>query len=210
MVSYSLNLAEDRCDGGDWMTETGTNTTPPDAVTEAGHPALAFLNTVSDDGKSRTVDTFDIGETLLDQLRAGGLTTHSDAPVGVQLHAILELREAAYSVFSAIAAGRRPSREDRLMLESAIKSAIADASFSPGADGPLFRPGPLGGLYDDLVLAILDLLQSGDLSRLRECRRCTHLFIDRGRGPGRRWCSMTRCGNRAKAQGFRDRRRASA
>jgi len=98
MVSYSLNLAEDRCDGGDWMTETGTNTTPPDAVTEAGHPALAFLNTVSDDGKSRTVDTFDIGETLLDQLRAGGLTTHSDAPVGVQLHAILELREAAYSV----------------------------------------------------------------------------------------------------------------
>lgn len=188
------------------MTETGTSP----AATEAGHPALVFLNTVSDDGKSRNADTFDTGEALLGQLRAGGLTTGTDAPGPGQLPAILDLRETAYSVVSAIAAGRRPRREDGLMLEITIKSAIADASFSPGADGPLFRPGPLGGLYDALVLSILDLLQSGELSRLRECRRCTHLFIDRGRGPGRRWCSMTRCGNRAKAQGFRDRRRASA
>jgi predicted RNA-binding Zn ribbon-like protein len=192
------------------MTETGTRQAAAVSPTEGGHPALVFLNTVSDDGKSRTVDTFDTGEALLEQLRAGDLTTTSDAPLGGQLHAILDLREAAYSVFSAIAAGRRPSREDGLTLETAIKSAIADASFSPGRDGSLFRPGPMGGLYDELVLGILDLLQSGAVSRLRECRRCTHLFIDRGRGPGRRWCSMARCGNRVKAQGFRDRRRASA
>ncbi len=192
------------------MTETGTRQAAAVSPTEAGHPALVFLNTVSDDGKSRTVDTFDTGEALLEQLRAGGLATQNDAPMGGQLRAILDLREAVYSVFSAIAAGRRPSREDGLMLETAIKSALADASFRPGRDGPLFVAGPMGGLYDELVLGILDLLQSGDLSRLRECRRCTHLFIDHGRGPGRRWCSMARCGNRAKAQGFRDRRRASA
>jgi len=188
------------------MTEAGMFAT----ATEAGHPALVFLNTVSDDGKSRNADTFDTGEALLAQLRAGGLATGTEAPGPGQLPAILDLREATYSVVSAIAAGRRPLRDDVLMLETTIKSAIEDATFSPGRDGPLFHPGPLGGLYDALVLSILDLLQSGDLSRLRECRRCTHLFFDHGRGPGRRWCSMTRCGNRAKAQGFRDRRRASA
>jgi hypothetical protein len=89
------------------------------AATDAGHPALAFLNTVADTGKSRDTNTFADGEALVDQLRLGGL-----------------------------------------------------------------EPGPLGGLHDTLVLGLMDLLQSDDLSRLRECRGCTHLFLDHGRGPG--------------------------
>ena len=31
------------------------------------------------------------------------------------------------------------------------------------------------------------------------------LFVDRGRGVGRRWCVMRTCGNRAKAEAFRER-----
>jgi len=59
-------------------------------------------------------------------------------------------------------------------------------------------------------LSLIDLMQRADLSRLRECKRCTHLFLDHGRGQGRRWCSMARCGNRAKAETFRARQRAQA
>ncbi|MFW5641932.1 MAG: CGNR zinc finger domain-containing protein, partial [Roseicyclus sp.] len=92
-------------------------------------------------------------------------------------------------------------------VEMAIKAALADAHLSYGGHGPRWTAGPLGGLYDTLALSLAALLQSGDLARLRECRRCTRLFLDHGRGPGRRWCSMARCGNRAKAQSFRDRRR---
>lgn len=178
--------------------------------TEAGRVALAFLNTVSDDGKSRDRNTFATGEALLDQLRQAGLDIDIDPPGSGQLRELILLREAAYGVLSAIAAGRDPLREDALVLEAAIKDAVADATLTPGKPGGLMRAGPMGGLHDALVLGIMDVLQSDELDRLRECRGCTRLFIDRGRGPGRRWCTMARCGNRAKAQSFRDRRRGSA
>ena len=85
---------------------------------------------------------------------------------------------------------------------------MQDASFTLGAKGFQILPGPLDGLHDHLVLALFDLLQGSDLDRLRECPRCTHLFLDHGRGPGRRWCSMARCGNRAKVESFRARHRS--
>jgi predicted RNA-binding Zn ribbon-like protein len=204
-MRYMSKVSESGCDGGDWMTEMGTTM----LATDAGHPALAFVNTVTDNGKSRQKNSFADGKALLDQLRLGGLDYVGDAPGAGQLYELLHLREAAYSVLSAVAAGRQPRREDALVIEAAIKAAIADATLTPGTSGSLFRPGPLGGLHDTLVLSIMDLLQSGDLPRLRECQGCTHLFLDRGRGPGRRWCTMSRCGNRAKARGFRDRRRAA-
>lgn len=177
---------------------------------EVGHPFLAFVNTVTDDGKTRERDSFTTGAELLAQLGAVGLDRDCGAPATGQLRELRNLREAAYSVLSAIAAGHRPAHEDRLALEAAIKTAIADANLDLDGSQPAWRPGPLGGLHDRLALALADLLQSGDVRRLRECRRCTHLFLDRGRGTGRRWCSMARCGNRAKAQSFRDRRRAVA
>ncbi len=183
---------------------------PAQAATQAGHPFLAFLNTVTDPGKTRENDSFETGAELLAQLRAAGLDPAVEAPVPAQMRALRDLRDSAYSVLSAAAAGRRPAHEDRLLVETAIKSAMADATLIIDGARPVWRPGPLGGLHDHLALALDDLLRSGDMQRLRECRRCTHMFLDHGRGTGRRWCSMARCGNRAKAESFRDRRRPAA
>jgi predicted RNA-binding Zn ribbon-like protein len=182
----------------------------PTDATQSGHPFLAFVNTVTDDGKTRDRDTFGTGEELLAQLQAAGLAVAQETPGQGHLRALRHLREAGYSVLSAIAAGRRPPHEDRLALEAAIKSAMSDATLVFDGARSRWQGGPLGGLHDALALSAADLLQSADLSRLRECRRCTHLFLDHGRGTGRRWCSMARCGNRAKAQSFRERRRPSA
>lgn len=177
---------------------------------EFGHPALTFLNTVTDDGKTRAHDSFASGAALLATLAAAGLATRGmRAPGAGQLAALIALREAAYAVLSAMAAGRKPGREEALTLETAIKSTLQDATFTFRTGGIDIAPGPLGGLYDQVVLSLFDLLQRDDLDRLRECRRCTHLFLDHGRGQGRRWCSMARCGNRAKAEAFRARHMAS-
>jgi predicted RNA-binding Zn ribbon-like protein len=176
---------------------------------DSGHPALTFLNTVTDDGKTRAHDSFVSGADLLAALAEAGLATRGmRAPGTGQLAALIALREAAYAVLSAMAAGRRPGREEALTLETAIKSTLQDASFTFRTGGIDIAPGPLGGLYDHVVLSLFDLLQRDDLDRLRECKRCTHLFLDHGRGQGRRWCSMARCGNRAKAETFRARHMA--
>ena len=47
-----------------------------------------------------------------------------------------------------------------------------------------------------------ELLVSNDLKKVRECQGpgCGWLFVDRSRGRPRRWCSMSDCGNKAKAR----------
>ncbi|MGC5615451.1 CGNR zinc finger domain-containing protein [Georgenia sp. Z1491] len=46
-----------------------------------------------------------------------------------------------------------------------------------------------------------------DTDRLRNCdgHGCPMVFLDLSRGGRRTWCSMARCGNRAKVRAFRDR-----
>jgi predicted RNA-binding Zn ribbon-like protein len=179
-------------------------------TTHPGHPILLFLNTVGDDGKQRRENSFaDPGALHRLLVDAGLAIADHPVPDRGQMQSLLILREAAYAVLSAIAASRTPDREEALMLETTIKAAVQDARllFKPGRLG--VSAGPLGGIHDRLALSLFDLLRADDLSRLRECARCTHLFIDHGRGPGRRWCAMTRCGNRAKAEAFRRRKRGN-
>lgn len=176
----------------------------------AGHPFLSFLNTVADDGKTRLINSFQNATVLLRLLEEEGFAVPSEPVTPLELRNILMLRESAYGSFSAIADGRAPGREEGLYLTGALKSAYRNAELTIGADGLSVSSSPLGRTYDQLVLSMDDLLRSNQFGRLRECRRCTHLFIDKGRGVGRRWCSMSRCGNRAKAESFRARQRHAA
>jgi predicted RNA-binding Zn ribbon-like protein len=175
----------------------------------AGHPFLCFMNTVADDGKSREQNSFADAAELQALMQAAGLSIQSGISDS-QLQAMLRLREAAWPAFSALAAGHMPGREDALTLAAALKSVMAEADLQITPDGLRTLPGPLAQPHDLMVLSMEDLLRSDRFSRLRECRRCTHLFLDQGRGVGRRWCSMSRCGNRAKAEKFRARQRDAA
>lgn len=68
-----------------------------------------------------------------------------------------------------------------------------------------------GGLVIPVVESAVDSLVNGDLARIRICadRRCPRVFVDQTKSRTRRWCDMATCGNRAKAQRVRKRRRAS-
>ena len=59
------------------------------------------------------------------------------------------------------------------------------------------------------VLDALDLVRESP-GRVRECAdaRCPALFLDESRNGSRRWCSMERCGARAKASAYYRRHRA--
>jgi len=55
--------------------------------------------------------------------------------------------------------------------------------------------------------AIGDLICNADFRLIRTCGAptCTLMFYDRTKGHARRWCSMSICGNRAKAAAHRAR-----
>lgn len=179
--------------------------TPPRTGVPADHPILAFVNSVADDGKTRSQSMFATGQELCDLLPGTGLPV----PAAAELAGLTALREALFDVLSACAAGRDGSPEAVAMVERAIREAVSRAGIGMRPGGLVLRAAPGGVLADHLALWAFDLMSSADFPRLSECRRCTRLFLDRGRGRGRRWCDMARCGNRAKAESFRARRQAA-
>lgn len=65
-------------------------------------------------------------------------------------------------------------------------------------------------LLVDAVLDALDLVRESP-GRVRECAapRCAVVYLDTSRNRSRRWCSMERCGARAKASTYYRRHKAA-
>jgi predicted RNA-binding Zn ribbon-like protein len=126
----------------------------------------------------------------------------------------IDLREAMYRLFAALANGASFKDADIAMLNEAIAYAYTGGTLSPGVPnfGWHFR-GDRSGL-DRMLWPILRsavrLLTESDLTRLGQCaddRGCGYLFYDTSRNRKRRWCDMNSCGNRAKAQRHYNRQR---
>jgi predicted RNA-binding Zn ribbon-like protein len=118
---------------------------------------------------------------------------------------VIALREAIYRLFHAIAAGTEPPVADLRLLNEALAAAPKRRELRP-------MPGGYGWVIEakePSALALLtpvlwsagDLLVSRRLAKLRHCAnpQCHWLFVDDSKSGNRRWCSMSACGNRAKA-----------
>jgi predicted RNA-binding Zn ribbon-like protein len=125
----------------------------------------------------------------------------------------LELREAIFELFSALAGGRPLPGGSLARLNAGLPGALARLRLAGGAAGPAWTWVEVPHL-DRVIWPVLRaaalLLTSPDRERVRECaaRDCAWLFLDRSRNGTRRWCDMAVCGNREKARRFQ--RRAHA
>jgi predicted RNA-binding Zn ribbon-like protein len=194
---------------------------------DAGIVALDFANTL--DGRYdpqskehlreyRDLLVFSLLAGTLDQPLAGRLAVAAEGspePAEQQLRHAKKLREAIFGVFSAIAAGNVPRAADldalnafhqRAMSRGKVMYTCEGVDWDWEDDDALDRP-----LWP-LVRSAVDLLLTGDPRRLRECAAddCGWLFYDTSRNQSRRWCSMQSCGNRAKVQQFRERKRVAS
>jgi predicted RNA-binding Zn ribbon-like protein len=104
-----------------------------------------------------------------------------------------------------------------LRSASALTSATPETSEASRARGGAVTltigTDPSTMIADRMADALVDLLRTADLSRLRACPLdeggCGFLFLDRSRGLSRKWCSMDDCGAHAKARRLTERRRTS-
>jgi predicted RNA-binding Zn ribbon-like protein len=124
----------------------------------------------------------------------------------------VELREAIFALFSAVAGGRPLPESALARLNAALPPALSHQRLD--SDGPHARWAWSDETHLDRILwpvlrKAAALLTSPDLSRLRECAAsdCAWLFLDASRNGTRRWCDMTVCGNREKARRFQRRER---
>ena len=181
----------------------------PDPFFVADHRAIDFLNTVATPAAEQ-LDWLADGESFLNWLRQG--------------FAIPDDLKFPAASLDRLAADARKLREwFRGLVEKhagkPLKPSIA------GALGPLnelllrgqthfqISPGtPLvldetqnwraaDALLQPIARAMADLLVNADFSQIRHCEgaQCTLWFVDVSKSHRRRWCTMSVCGNRAKA-----------
>lgn len=125
-----------------------------------------------------------------------------------------ELREAIHDVFWAVINKRAAPAAALARLNADSQSAAAHLRLVPVGEGFEWRFDDLGsfdGILWPLARAATELLASDQLRFVRACQSkdCEWFFLDTSKNHHRRWCDMTKCGNRAKVRRFYARQKSS-
>lgn len=129
-----------------------------------------------------------------------------DAAGAAALGEALHLRELIYRIFFSTAEGRTPTASDLDAVNRALQAAPDRTGIARAGSGFAWRVAQAGEPSIPVLLAPVswsaaNLLTGPRLARVRHCanERCLWLFLDDSKSGTRRWCSMSACGNRAKA-----------
>jgi predicted RNA-binding Zn ribbon-like protein len=183
-----------------------------------GRLCLDLANTVSWRRGNRPTERLGSYDDLLAWARQSRLLSSADArqlgqeagrrPAAARaaLHRIQRLREAIYSIFSALAADRSPPVPALRRVNAELRAGVRHLELVPAragyavawrGGGPLVRQ-----ILWPVARSVAEVLTTDDLRRLRTCPAadCGWVFFDTTRSATRRWCDMTVCGNRAKAR----------
>ena len=117
-----------------------------------------------------------------------------------------ELRQAIFHVFHALGHGGRVTDADVETINAFLGQARRRLRREAGGWRLDFeRDGAdLEAPLSPIAVSAAELLTSTRADRVRICGAeetgCTWLFVDESKNRSRRWCSMSDCGNRAKAR----------
>jgi predicted RNA-binding Zn ribbon-like protein len=191
-----------------------------------GNLALDFMNTVGDHLAAQPGEWLKTYNDLVEWgLRAGAVTRDegddllrmgAEQPTAAEaaLAKAHETREAVYRLFLSAIRQEQPNADDLRALNHALADAPArtELGYADGKYG--WRVSATRSL--DVVTwralwAAADLLASDQLDQVKVCEgdECGWVFLDTSRNRARRWCSMSDCGNRAKANRYYRRHKGS-
>ncbi|HXV63178.1 MAG TPA: ABATE domain-containing protein, partial [Vicinamibacteria bacterium] len=192
----------------------------------AGRLALDFVNTVGWRDRSEPEERLASFDDLLSWSRAVGLVSRSErkrlAAQGrlrpSQARAVVErarvLREALHRLFARFAAGQKPARPDLDTLNDVLAQAPGRRRLRHQGRGFVWEASgsrSLESILWEVAWSAADLLIHEAPKSIKRCAGtgCGWLFLDTSRNRTRQWCSMSSCGNRAKAKRhYAKRRRA--
>lgn len=173
-----------------------------------GRLALSFVGTVRDRGSVGTERLPD-ARALGAWLHEAGLVRDEIAPSRTVYTRAVALREAIARAAGRVIEGRSPSADDVATINGVARRYAPRPLLDPQtlelvASGRDVAAAALGRIAVD---AIECLASADERSRLRACSldACGSIFLTPAGHRERRWCSMARCGNRAKVAAFRER-----
>jgi predicted RNA-binding Zn ribbon-like protein len=186
---------------------------------------LDFVNTLDDRftdhpkellASYRDLARFAEDAGVLSQHQVDHLCAQSEqSPPSAQraLKSAIQMREAMSEVFYAQANGRPVPKAALAVLNGCLQQAAQHAALVPhrghfewefdikqdNLEAPLWP----------IARSAAEVLASDQLPFVRACasHTCEWLFLDESKNHRRRWCDMTKCGNRAKVRSFYNRQR---
>jgi predicted RNA-binding Zn ribbon-like protein len=198
---------------------------PPQFEMTGGALCLDFINTLDDrfekqpkellqhyvDVARFAEDTGILSDTQVDRLSALSMERPD---VGQKaLRAAIQMREAMHEVFWALVKNKPVPPAALIILNGYVQSAAEHLKLVP-ANGRLewrfdAPSNDLAAPLWPIARSAAELLASDQAQYVRACdsETCQWLFLDTSKNHRRRWCDMTKCGNRAKARAFYDRKK---
>ncbi|MFD8001686.1 CGNR zinc finger domain-containing protein [Streptomyces mirabilis] len=188
-------------------------------IWDGGRVCLDFANTLRRRWRAMPEETLRNPADLVVWLQEAGLLTPGtpDSTAAAVLTSGRRLRETVDRTVLTVADGRLPAPGDITLLNRSAAAAPRPALQIAIADGRL-QPAGTTSLADDPTAALalvaqdaVELLLSAEIRRVRVCGSdtCALRFLDRSPAHNRRWCSMSRCGNRTKVRLHQARARRS-
>lgn len=140
-------------------------------------------------------------------LVSAGMANSVPKPTAKDLATARLLREAIFVLAGTRSGSKAEAARKTLNQVAAGVAAVPRLQ----SDGTMLLQGSAHALLVTLARNAVRLFGSNAVTRLRQCEAplCTLYFIDISRKGDRRWCSMSGCGNNAKVDAFRRRKRAS-
>lgn len=178
-----------------------------------GRLCLDFVNTANRGAEGIEREFLAGPNDILTWGRHVGLlaTGHQGKTDSQILRSCLALRESLHRLLSP--GGRlRPADDDLEQLNRAMALGSRHSRLVVGEGTVTYatNDSPEAWLMGPVAWSASELLTSGQVEHVKTCpgTHCGWLFLDTSRGFKRRWCSMTTCGNRAKARAHYERHQA--
>jgi predicted RNA-binding Zn ribbon-like protein len=193
----------------------------------AGALCLDFVNTLDDRFTSEpkellksyvdlvrfAEDTGILSTTEVDRL----LMRSQTSPEATQpaLARAIEFREAMYAVLWPIVNKKPAPQKELTKLNLFVQEAARHSQLVQTAgrfEWKFEQAVDLEAPLWPIARSAADLLASDQLALVRPCaaKTCLWLFLDTSKNHRRRWCDMTKCGNRAKFRRFYKRKKKQA
>jgi predicted RNA-binding Zn ribbon-like protein len=116
------------------------------------------------------------------------------------------LRKAIFDTASRISEGKPPDRRAVSVINEFAALPLAEVRLDFRSWRPEYlSDAPIDAGLSAVARDAIDLFTGPQSKLIRTCAEpaCRMLFVDASPGAQRRWCSMTRCGSRAKGAAFR-------
>ncbi|MFJ7088489.1 CGNR zinc finger domain-containing protein [Streptomyces griseus] len=137
----------------------------------------------------------------------GGLVVDGLAVSRAEVADARALRDALWRLTEGHVRGAPPGPDDLATLNDAAAHPPLAARLTADGGRAWAAGGTGTGLLSTVARDAVDLFTGAHAHRIRACgaHDCRLLFVDTSRPGKRRWCSMERCGNRAKVRAHRAR-----